>query len=132
MLGDKLCELDSGSCHTDTGLGLRTGQTTARVLVRLGRRDNDGIVADELNAVFVDGDLLGISARCNNNLISARSFVDGALNALAILDVDGVALLVVVFLGVVPVVAWVFRVLVFATALVTVLATRAVVTVFPC
>lgn len=79
-----------------------------------GRRDDDRVVADELNAISVDGELLTVSAGCNVDRIPARNRVDSVLNAFPGSDVNGAAVLMVVFIAVFPVVVLRLRVLVLA------------------
>lgn len=81
---------------------------------RFGRGDKNSVVANELNAVFVDGELLSISACCDNDPISVRGRVDGVLNAFAGIDVNCAAVTEVVPIAVFPAVALVFGVLVLA------------------
>lgn len=96
MLGDKLLQLDTATSNTDTGLSLESAQTRAGVLLELIGGNNDGaLLADELNAILADGDLLSVEAGRNNDLVTGVGLVDGSLDALVRLDVDGLTVGVV-------------------------------------
>jgi hypothetical protein len=96
MLGDELLQLNTTASDADTSLSLGAAQARASVLLELLGGDNDGaLLADELNAILADGDLLSIDAGLNDDLVASMGLVDGGLDALMRLDIDGLAVGVV-------------------------------------
>jgi hypothetical protein len=80
--------------HTDASLRFGTTEARAHIVNNLLRRNQDSALADELDAVFRDGKLLGVGTRGNDNRITARGLVDSFLDTLVVADVDSVAMAV--------------------------------------
>lgn len=96
MLSDKLLQLDTATSDADTSFSLGAAQARASVLLELLGRNNDcTLLADELNTILADGDLLGIDTGSDDDLIASVGLVDGGLDALVRLNVDGLAVGVV-------------------------------------
>lgn len=96
MLSDELLQLDTTSSDANTSLGLGTAQARASVLLEpLGGNNDCPLLADELNTILANGDLLGVDASSDDNLVTSMGLVDGSLDALVCLDVDGLAVGVV-------------------------------------
>lgn len=96
MLGDELLQLDTTTSDADTGLSLGTANARASVLLELLGRNNDGaLLADELNTILADGDLLSVDTGSDDDLVTGMGLVDGGLDALVCLDVDGLTVRVV-------------------------------------
>lgn len=101
MLDDELVQLDALPLHTDASLRLGTTQARAHVLDSLLGRNQDGALADELDAIFRDGELLGVDTGGNDDFITARGLVDSPLDTLVGADVDGVTVAVVFAMSIV-------------------------------
>lgn len=96
VLGDELLQLDTTTSDADTSLGLGAAQAGASVLLELLGRNNDcALLADELDTILADGDLLLVDTSSNDDLVTRMGLVDGGLDALVLLDVDGLAVGVV-------------------------------------
>ena len=67
------------------------GQPGADILGRMGRGNEDSPKPDQGNPIFLNCQLLGVSAGFNEDPIPARSCIDRVLNELAGLDVYSTA-----------------------------------------
>lgn len=82
---------DLGACDADACLGAVSCEVGARIGDWCTRWNDGSVLADEGDSILSDGELLGVRAAFNDDLVASRCFVKSSLDAFARFDMDGIA-----------------------------------------